>query len=449
MTATFVSTSDPAATATLSRALFRGLAPDGGLYMPERIPRLPPAEMERLGSLGWPEVAGELSTLLLGDALDSRILRDVAEQALTFPLPVVRLEERIFVMELFRGPTLAFKDVGARFMARLMAHFRRRESPPLTILTATSGDTGGAVAQAFMGLAGIRVVVLFPDGKVTPRQERQFSTLGGNVEAVAVKGDFDDCQRLAKAAFRDPELRKRSNLTSANSINVGRFLPQSFYYVYAKGEVERMGRGDVLDPGEPRRPILFCVPSGNFGNLAAGLLAKAMGLEGCSFLAATNANDEVPEFLDTGRFTPRPSIPTLSTAMDVGDPSNLDRILHLYGHDLARLRADLTARRVSDAETRETIRRIFQDRGYLLDPHSAVGYAALKKELEPRPNGVGVLLATAHPAKFAEIVEPVIGKTLPLPAELARCMEGNRRVVPMEPELEALKGVLLAPDTSS
>jgi threonine synthase len=430
----FVSTRGQAPPTALQEAVLRGLAPDGGLYMPRVLPALSSATMAKLAEKTWPEIASDVVTALLSAALDPVTLGAITADALNFPLPLVQLQERIYVLELFRGPTLAFKDVGARFMARLLAHYRQEADPPLTVLTATSGDTGGAVAHAFLGLPGIRVVVLFPDGKVTPRQERQFSTLGGNVTAVAVQGDFDDCQRMTKEAFQEQARLGGQALTSANSINIGRFLPQTTYFIEAWAR---------LRAGNPTRAdILISVPSGNFGNLAAGLLAKRMGMTGVSFLAATNLNDGVPEYLRTGQFTPRPSTPTLSTAMDVGDPSNLARILHLYGGSVEGLRKDLVGRKVTDTETQASIQRVHGEAGYILDPHSAVGFAALERELETRPDATGVLIATAHPAKFAEVVEPVIGQTLPIPPELAQCLEGRRRVVSVEPRLDALKEVL-------
>jgi threonine synthase len=388
-------------------------------------------------------VAEYVMQTILDGSLNGTTIRKLARTALNFPMPLVQIQENLFVLELFRGPTLAFKDVGARFLAGLLTRLHERDDPVTTILTATSGDTGGAVAQAFHGIPGTRVVVLFPDGKVTSRQERQFSTLGGNVTAVAVQGDFDACQRLAKEAFREfgssraPLAANSSRLTSANSINVGRFLPQTTYFVYLWAQlVERM---------DSRTKILVSVPSGNFGNLAAGLLAKAMGLKQLRFLAATNRNDVVPRYLDTGVFTPRPSVPTLSTAMDVGNPSNLDRIRHLYGEDVKRLRRDVLGHRVSDRETRDCIGRVHRETGYTLDPHSAVGFVALEEGLRQRPDSLGVLLATAHPAKFSEVVEPVIGGPLPVPSELERCLRAPRTVVPMEPRLEALDAILRSP----
>lgn len=430
----FESTLGPSAPASLKEALLRGLAQDGGLYMPEPLPRLSPGALERILSGTWPERAREVVQGLFQGSLDPEALDGICDRALDFPLPLVRVTDRIYLLELFRGPTQAFKDFGARFMAGLLSHFREDGDSPTTVLTATSGDTGGAVAQAFSGQAGIRVVVLFPDGRVTPRQERQFSTLGGNVLAIAVQGDFDDCQRLAKEAFQDRALSESLGLTSANSINVGRFLPQTTYFFELWAQLRQEYNN--------RTRILISVPSGNFGNLAAGLLAKTMGLNGVSFLAATNKNDTVPEYLLTGNLRPRPSVQTISTAMDVGSPSNLSRILHLYGNNINALRKDVVGRSITDEETRACIRRVHDETGHILDPHSAVGYRALECELEGRPGEIGVVLATAHPAKFAEVVEPVLGKEVPVPAELAECLMRERRVTTMEPRLEALKEAL-------
>jgi len=431
----FISTSGKAPAVPLRDALFRGLAPDGGLYMPTTLPTLEEEDLRRFPEMEWPQVATTLSNHLLKSDLDAATGTLLAEKALNFPLPLVPLTERIHLLELFRGPTLAFKDVGARFMAHLMGHFRQQGAETLNVLTATSGDTGGAVAHAFLGMPGVRVVVLFPDGKVTPRQERQFSTLGSNVQAVAVQGDFDDCQRMVKGAFQNEELRGLVPLTSANSINIGRLLPQAFYYFWAWAQLQRR---------EPAcQEILFSVPSGNFGNLAAGLMAKRLGLPGARFLAATNANDGVPKYLETGHFEPLPSVRTLSTAMDVGDPSNLARILHLYGHDLSRLRGDLRGTSVTDQETRACIRRVYDETGYVLDPHTAVGFRGLEGELSRRPSQTGIVLATAHPAKFAEVVEPILGESLPIPPELSAFMERKREVTPMDPEPGSLEKYLL------
>jgi threonine synthase len=440
----FISTRGETPPTSLREALFRGLAPDGGLYMPERLPSLGRPDLEGLAETPWSELANEILLALLKGAIPPEELEPITADSLDFPAPVVQVGERVHVLELFHGPTLAFKDVGARFMAGLLGHFRQEDDPPTTVLTATSGDTGGAVADALHGVHGVQVVVLFPDGKVTPRQERQFSTLGGNVQAVAVQGDFDDCQRLAKEAF-ESHARSRAGrprdssppaLTSANSINVGRFLPQTTYFFKAWQHFS--GK----DPF--RTKIFVSVPSGNFGNLAAGLLAKRIGLPGVDFLAATNLNDVVPEFLKTGVYRPRSSTPTLSTAMDVGHPSNLDRILHLYGDKggLGALQKDLVGQRVTDVETGSCIERVFKETGYILDPHTAVGMVALERALESRPNVTGLVLATAHPAKFAEVVEPVIQRTIPIPPELSGRLEAERQVIKMEPRLEALKEIL-------
>jgi len=449
----FVSTEGKTPQTSLAEALFLGLAPDGGLFMPATLPGLSKEDLVLLAGMDWPGTASLLARRLLAGGVDREDIETVVRQAFDFPLPLMPLTNRIHLLDLSHGPTLAFKDVGARFMARLMEHFREADGEPLTILTATSGDTGGAVAHAFWGLPGVRVVVLFPEGKVSPRQERQFSTLGGNVHAVAVQGDFDDCQRMAKKAFRDRNLRGALSLTSANSINIGRFLPQSFYYFHAwAGLMARddaglvgAGSGALGGDGDQTGPptVLFSVPSGNFGNLAAGLLAKAMGLPGVRFLAATNANDAVPEYLRTGSFQPRASRRTLSTAMDVGNPSNLARILFLYSGDLTRLRRDLVGRSVSDEDTRSTIRRVYDHTGVALDPHTAVGFNALEKELEIRPEVVGVVLATANPAKFAEVVEPILGGALPIPPQLARGMAETRRVTPMAPHFRDLADFLI------
>lgn len=432
----FISTRGGAPPTSLEQALYQGLAPDGGLYMPRSLPRLSAAHLHGIHELTWQQRAAYLARELLGSSVEPGALDRLTMDALDFPLPLVPLTDRIHVLELFHGPTLAFKDVGARFLARLMGYFRGPEGNRITILTATSGDTGGAVAQAFLGFPDTRVVVLFPDGRVTPRQERQFSTLGGNVRAVAVQGDFDDCQRMAKEAFQDEATRRGASLSSANSINIGRLLPQVFYYFEAWAELLRKRPSSTSG-------MLFSVPSGNFGNLTAGLMARAMGLPLVRFLAATNANDGVPRYLEDGRFEPAPSIPTLSTAMDVGDPSNLGRILHLYDGSLRRLRRDLLARSVSDDETRTCIRRVYDETGYVLDPHSAVGFAALEAVQRSGASEEGVLLATAHPAKFAEVVEPVLGSPLPVPTELARCLDRPRRVIPLAPNLEALRELLL------
>jgi threonine synthase len=419
--------------ATLREAVWHGLAPDGGLYQPERILRREPSFWQSLAPMDLAATAVELLAPYVERELNQPQVRQVASEALDFSIPLVRLEPNLCVLELFHGPTLAFKDVGARFLARLYRSFREPGEGPVTVLVATSGDTGGAVADAFHGLEGVRVVVLYPHQQVSPRQERQFATLGGNVQALAVRGTFDDCQRLAKEAFAEPGLAEGTRLTSANSINIGRLLPQTVYYAHAWAQL-----------GEVAESPVFCTPSGNLGNLTAGLLAQRMGLPCSGFVVAVNANRVVPEFLATGEFTPRPSLATLANAMDVGNPSNLARIRDLFDDDLGALRETLWASSHADEEIRGAIRDVHQRTGRVLDPHTAVGYQAVRRyRREVNPEVPIVLLATAHPAKFGEVVEPILEESLPLPPQLAACLERplQREIIP--PELSALTDRLL------
>lgn len=452
-----------AGTWTFREALFLGQAPDGGLFVPASLPPLPNADRAALPTLTFPERALVTARHLLGTEIPDDVLHTIIHDALDFPVPMREIEPGVHVLELFLGPTHAFKDFGARFMARAMAALRDDAAPPVTILTATSGDTGGAVAHAFHGLPGIRVVVLYPLGRVSPRQEAQFAALGGNVTAVAVRGAFDDCQRLARQAFADRGLRARISLTSANSINIGRLLPQTFYYIHALTELARTA---------PNRELVVSVPSGNFGNLTAGLIARrALGMSLARFVAATNENSVVPEYLAGHGFRPRPSVETISSAMDVGDPSNFRRIVHLFGGDgeglvpggpgkpggaqmpsrtptpgpiaASRLRTVLSGSSWTDRETRDCIRGVWRRRGIAIDPHTAVGLLGLRRELRRRPAACGVVLATAHPAKFAETVEPLIGEALPIPPGIARVMDRPRRSIEVDPELAAVRKVLL------
>ncbi|MDE0474135.1 MAG: threonine synthase [Gammaproteobacteria bacterium] len=425
-----VSTSGQAAAASFGEALFRGLAPDGGLFMPERLSPLSAGEIDGLRGAGAIRCGLAVARHLLGDELEDEVLESAVREALGFPLPLVPLGPRTHVLELFHGPTLAFKDVGARFMGCLMSRLRR-SGPPLTVMVATSGDTGGAVAHAFLGLPRTRVVVLFPEGQVSEHQQRQFTTLGDQVLAVAMAGAFDDCQRLVKAMFRDPDAREALALTSANSINIGRLLPQIFYYFHAWAQLNRYG------------PLVFSVPSGNFGNLAAGLMARELGLPAGGFVTATNANDVVPEYLRTGCYEPRASVRTLSSAMDVGSPSNLARILALFDGDLARLRRHLSGSAWSDADTRKAMRRVFDEHGYILDPHTAVGWLALEQALAERPDAHGVVLATAHPGKFGDIVEEAIGRPVPVPEQLAAGETKPSRFTRIPPSLGELQRVVM------
>ena len=444
----FVSTGGESPTADLRTALARGLAPDGGLYLPERMDPIDASILAGLRGQSFSVVSRAVARHLLGSTIPAADLDRIVDAALNFEVPLVALNDvgsesdggsmgadgsmdDLYLLELFHGPTLAFKDVGARFMAQLLGYLGGEGGAPLTILAATSGDTGSAVAQAFLGIPGIRTVILFPKGKVTPLQERQFTTLGGNVHVLEVDGTFDDCQRLVKSAFLDRLLADEVRLSSANSINIGRLLPQIFYYVHAAAQ---------LPAGSAP---LFSVPSGNFGNLTAGLMAKRLGVECRGFVAVTNVNDVVPEYLRTGVVRPRPSTPTISNAMDVGDPSNLARILALYHGDVDHLRADVIGSVHEDDETRDCIAKVYRRTGYVLDPHSAVGYLGVGAGRQAFGEGPCVVLCTAHPVKFREAVEPVIGRSLPVPERLAACLQAERHVTPIPPETSALRDFLL------
>jgi threonine synthase len=412
---------------SLAEALFTGLARDGGLFVPTELGELsdPPASVS-----GLAETARWVAPRIL-PGVDERLLDRVAEAALDFPVPLVEIRPGLHLLELFHGPTHAFKDIAARYMARLMAEMDDG-GVTRTVLVATSGDTGSAVAHAFHGLAGYRVIVLFPRDGVSERQRRQMTTLGGNVVALAVTGTFDDCQRLAKEAFRDPSLRERHALTSANSINVGRLLPQTFYYAHA-----------AILMGWDRDPVRFVVPSGNLGNLCGGLLAHACGMPARRFVSAMNANRAFADFLDEGDFRPRPSIPTYSNAMDVGDPSNLERVRWLYREDPSLLHQHVTGVSITDEETRRCIAEVYASTGYVLDPHTAVGVRAHERVAE-RDGGPTVVLATAHPAKFPDVVERAIGREVPLPPGIARVMEAKERMTDISPSLDALVSALEA-----
>ncbi|HOY52744.1 MAG TPA: threonine synthase, partial [Prolixibacteraceae bacterium] len=376
---------------TLREAVITGLAADHGLFMPGRIGRLDDAFFSQLGQLSFPEIAFRVAQLFFGEDIPEEELRTITAETLSFDCPVVRVTEHIWSLELFHGPTLAFKDVGARFMARMLRYFLRGSHKPVTVLVATSGDTGSAVANGFLGVEGIHVVVLYPSGKVSDIQEKQFTTLGRNITALEINGTFDDCQRLVKTAFRDEHLREKLTLTSANSINVARFLPQAFYYFNA---VARLQEAGALQG----RELVIAVPSGNFGNLTAGLFAREAGLPVGRFIAANNRNDVVFQYLLSGHYAPRPSVETIANAMDVGTPSNFARILDLYGHDWKKISTLMSGFRIDDKEIKETIRRVFDQTGYLCDPHGACGYAALEAQL--KEGETGLFLETAHPAKF-------------------------------------------------
>jgi threonine synthase len=414
-------------------ALFAGTAPDGGLYMPERLDPLPPGTLERLAGADLVTIGTTIGAHLLRDEITEPAMNALVRDALGFPIPLVQITDRVWVLELFHGPTLAFKDVGARVQARLLHHFT--DGTPLTILVATSGDTGSAVAQAFHRVPDARVVVLYPEGKVSDVQEAQMASLGDNVTALAVQGTFDDCQALVKRAFADDDLRRHVWLTPANSINLGRLLPQVFYYFVLAGGGG--SKGPALRVG----PIVS-VPSGNFGNLTAGLIAKRIGLPVRRFVAATNVNDSVPVYLKSGHYEPRPSIPTVANAMDVGAPSNFERVQSLYGSDLAALRGDVDGYAYGDARVVAEIANVHRRHGYVLDPHSAIAWLAVQDALSQDPEVQGVFLATAHPAKFREIVEPAIGQPVPLPPELAAALSRPRKSISMPAEYSALERFL-------
>ncbi|OFW12887.1 MAG: threonine synthase [Acidobacteria bacterium RIFCSPLOWO2_12_FULL_66_10] len=432
---------DGARPVSFTTALLDGLAPDGGLYVPETIEPWTASELSRLPRRTLSELGlRTLRPFTRGD-IDPATLEALTFEALNFPIPLVEIEPRVYALELFHGPTLAFKDVGARVMARLMASIHEGEEP-LTVLVATSGDTGSAVAHAFYRVPNTRVVILYPDGRVSPTQEAQLTMFNGeraNVRAYAVAGSFDDCHRLTRDAFGDADLRQAMRLTSANSVNVGRLLPQMVYYFHAVAQLMAAG---AVAPAQTSG-VVCSTPSGNFGNLTAGLMAKRSGLPITRFIAATNANDVVPSYLDTGRFEPRPSVQTLSNAMDVGHPSNFERMLWLYGGNLDVMRRDVVGARHTDDDVRETIRQVYEQRGYLLDPHSAIGYRGLQLAISGLgKSGVGVFLATAHPAKFAEIVDPIVGRAVEKPEALASALARPRPVIRIDASLNAVRGLL-------
>ncbi len=429
----YYSTNNSSLFSSLKEAVLQGLAPDNGLYMPETIPVFPGSFFESLHQLNFRQIAMEVARKFAGEEIPASELEKMIDHTIQFDAPLVQVENSVSALELWHGPTMAFKDFGARFMSQLLRFFSVQIQREIIILVATSGDTGSAVANGFIGVPGIRVIVLYPSGKVSDIQEKQFTTLGRNITALEIEGTFDDCQRLVKQAFLDHELRDRFFLTSANSINIARLIPQSFYYFYAWAQ--RKNRS---------LPVVFSVPSGNFGNLTGGVLAKRMGLPVRHFIAATNVNDVVPEYLVSGRMLPRPSRHTISNAMDVGNPSNFARLMDLYQNDLAAIRKDVIGYAFTDDETSMAIQRVSQQSGYLLDPHGAVGYLALKRYLSEFPGDVnGIFLETAHPAKFREVVENAIHRTVPLPETLEKFLQGEKSSIPASSEYSGFKKTLL------
>jgi len=433
----FISTRDNSPAVSFFEAMRRGLAPDGGLYMPEQIPVLSESFWSSISGKTFTEIAFEMAKPYLEEELTESTLRDVVEEAFNFPVRLKNLGNRQHILELFHGPTLAFKDFGARFMARLFSENAQKKDEEVTILVATSGDTGGAVANGFYKVPGVKVCLLYPKGKVSPLQEKQMTTLGENITALEVDGVFDDCQRLVKKAFLDNELNKKIQLSSANSINIARLLPQSFYYAFA---VAKLMRNEELS-----EPPVFSVPSGNFGNLTGGMLAGRMGLPVKHFLAATNVNDVVPNYLKSGDFEPKDSIQTISNAMDVGNPSNFSRMKFLFQGSDSAMRNIISGYSYSDEETRQTILEVYEEKGgYLLCPHTAIGYrAAIEYQSEKNVDSHLITLATADPVKFRDVIEPVIGKKIELPAGLNRTLKNEKKSLSIDKSYEFFKEQLV------
>jgi len=429
----YYSTNHQSPIASLQEAVVKGLAPDKGLYMPEKIKALPAGFFETIDQLSFQEIAYRVADAFFGEDIEADTLKQIVYDTLNFETPVVKVEENIYSLELFHGPTLAFKDVGGRFMARLLGYFIKKQGQTdVNVLVATSGDTGSAVANGFLGVEGIHVYVLYPKGLVSEIQEKQFTTLGKNITALEIDGTFDDCQRLVKSAFMDEELNARLNLTSANSINVARFLPQAFYYFNAYAQLKKQGKADNL---------VICVPSGNFGNITAGLFGKRMGLPVERFIAANNQNDIFLQYLETGKYAPRPSVATIANAMDVGDPSNFARVLDLYGNSHEKISADISGCRYLDKQIGATVKSCYQSTGYLLDPHGACGYQALKEYL--KEGETGLFLETAHPAKFVGTVEAIIGEKVAIPEKLQKFMKGEKLSIELSKEFTDFKNFLL------
>ena len=406
-------------------AVIKGIAPDKGLYFPESMAPLPGSFFEEIENLHPQEIAFRAIRQFVSDDVPGSVLKEILKKVLDFDFPVVPIEENVATLELFHGPTMAFKDVGARFMAQCLGYFSRGEKSEVTVLVATSGDTGGAVANGFLGVKGVKVVILYPGGKVSDIQERQLTTLGQNITALKVDGTFDDCQKMVKSAFLDEELLAHMQLTSANSINVARWLPQLLYYLFAYKEARLMAR-----PAKSKtQEIVFSIPSGNFGNICAGMVAQRLGLPVEHFVAATNVNDTVPEYMLTGKYRPKPSTATISNAMDVGDPSNFVRIRHLYQDDDETLKKNLSSYSFTDDQTRDAILKIHQKSGYITDPHGAVGYLGLKRYQQNHPHTYGIFLETAHPVKFLDVVEETIGISLDIPPQIQKVMGREKKSI--------------------
>jgi|ETNmetMinimDraft_15_1059895.scaffolds.fasta_scaffold15339_2 threonine synthase len=413
----------------LKTAVLNGLAEDEGLFMPIKIPKMKKEFFENIEKLSFQEIAFEVAKQLFSEDISVKKLKHIIDETINFDAPLVKIEENIYCLELFHGPTLAFKDFGARFMSRLISYFNKKET---LILVATSGDTGSAVAHGFYNIPGIKVVLLYPSAKVSKIQEQQLTTMGGNIQALEIKGNFDDCQTLVKQAITDPYLNKILNLSSANSINIARLIPQSFYYLYAYAQIKKINK----------KPLAICVPSGNFGNLTAGLIAKKMGLPIKKFIAATNANDPFPIFLQTGHFKPKDSVKTLSNAMDVGNPSNFVRILELYKFNLENIKKEIESKSYNDEATLEAIRELYKNSDYILDPHGAIGYMGIKEFIKNHNKYCGIFLETADPSKFTDIVNKAIEVNPPMPKRLEKCLDKEKQSIILSNQFNDLKAFL-------
>ena len=440
----YYSTNKKAPLASLHEAVVRGLAPDKGLYMPETINKLPEEFFDNIENLSFQEIAFEVANAWFGDDVETEALKKIVYDTLSFDVPAVKVEDNIYSLELFHGPTLAFKDVGARFMARLLQYFVKQEGlAKINVLVATSGDTGSAVANGFLGVDKIHVYVLYPKGKVSKIQESQFTTLGQNITALEVDGVFDDCQALVKNAFMDEDLNKHMKLTSANSINVARFLPQAFYYFYVFAQLKKKGLLSFTkdNAGKVISNLVVCVPSGNFGNICAGLFGYTAGLPIKRFIAANNANDIFYKYLQTGKYEPKASKQTLANAMDVGDPSNFARIYDLFGGSHEKITRLISGATYNDEQISSTMKTCHNDTGYILDPHGSCGYRALKENL--KSGEIGVFLETAHPAKFKEKVDAIIGGDVEIPQRLSEFMKGTKQSIEMTKDFKDFKNFLM------
>lgn len=439
----YYSTNNPTTRESLETTVVKGLAADRGLYMPTSIRPLPQEFFDNIQDMSLQEISFRVAECFFGEDIPAEDLRQIVYDTMSFDIPAVRVTDNIYSLELFHGPTLAFKDVGARFMARLLGYFNKKQGGDrlVNVLVATSGDTGSAVANGFLGVPGIHVYVLYPKGKVSPIQECQFTTLGQNITAIEVEGVFDDCQAMVKSAFMDEELNQHMKLTSANSINVARFLPQSFYYFWAYAQLKKQGIAVNGAPSAVAPKLVACVPSGNFGNICSALFGRRMGLPIDRFIAANNANDIFYNYLQSGQYNPRPSTATIANAMDVGDPSNFARILDLYGHSHEAITEHISGATYTDGQIADTMRQCLSETGYQLDPHGACGYQALKDGL--RPGEVGFFLETAHPAKFKQVVDDICHTDVEIPARLAAFMQGEKQSVPMPNDFSAFKQFLL------